>query len=65
VVDDAGHLLAFAGMDGTKLSSVKVPLTKAPAAALRRTVTAPSPATLRLEGITMRCAKVQLYWANS
>jgi len=33
VVDDAGHLLAFAGMDGAKLSSVKVPLTKAPAAA--------------------------------
>ena len=44
VVDDAGHLLAFARMDGAKLSSVEVALTKARAAALRRAATGPSPA---------------------
>jgi len=44
VVDDAGYLLAFARMDGAKLSSVEVVLTKARAAALRRAATAPSPA---------------------
>jgi len=43
-VDDGGHLLLFARMDGAKLSSVDVALTKARAAALRRTPTAPSPA---------------------
>jgi len=43
VVDDAGHLLAFARMDGAKLSSVEVALTKARAAALHRAATAPSP----------------------
>jgi len=44
VVDDAGYLLAFARMDGAKLSSVDVSLTKARAAALRRAATGPSPA---------------------
>ena len=44
VVDDAGHLLAFARMDGAKLSSVEVSFTKARAAALRRAATGPSPA---------------------
>ncbi len=44
VVDDGGHLLAFARMDGAKLSSIEVALTKARAAALRRTPTGPSPA---------------------
>jgi glc operon protein GlcG len=44
VVDDAGHLLAFARMDGAKLSSVEVAFTKARAAALRRAATGPSPA---------------------
>jgi glc operon protein GlcG len=44
IMDDGGHLLLFARMDGTKLSSVEVALTKARAAALRRTPTAPSPA---------------------
>jgi glc operon protein GlcG len=41
IVDDGGHLLAFARMDGAKLSSVEVALTKARAAALRRTPTGP------------------------
>jgi glc operon protein GlcG len=36
VVDDGGHLLEFARMDGAKLSSIQVALTKARAAALRR-----------------------------
>jgi glc operon protein GlcG len=44
IMDDGGHLLLFARMDGAKLSSVEVALTKARAAALRRTPTAPSPA---------------------
>jgi glc operon protein GlcG len=45
VVDGGGHLLAFARMDGAKLSSIEVALTKACAAALRRTPTGPSPAS--------------------
>jgi len=44
VVDEGGHLLAFARMDGAKLSSVEVALTKARAAALQRAATGPSPA---------------------
>ena len=44
VVDEGGHLLVFARMDGVKLSSIEVALTKAVSAALRRTPTAPSPA---------------------
>ena len=43
LVDEGGHLLAFARMDGAKLSSVEVAITKARAAALRRTPTGPSP----------------------
>jgi glc operon protein GlcG len=45
VVDEGGYLLAFARMDGAKLSSVEVALTKARAAALRRAPTGPSPAS--------------------
>jgi len=44
VVDEGGYLLAFVRMDGAKLSSVAVALTKAGAAALRRAATGPSPA---------------------
>jgi uncharacterized protein GlcG (DUF336 family) len=44
VVDDGGFLLAFGRMDGAKLSSVEVSLTKAGAAAIRRAPTGPSPA---------------------
>ena len=36
VVDDGGHLLAFARMDGAKLSSVEIAIGKAHAAAIRR-----------------------------
>lgn len=43
IVDEGGYLLVFARMDGVKLSSVEVALTKARAAALRRTPTGPSP----------------------
>ena len=42
VVDDGGHLLAFARMDDAKLSSIEVALTKARAAALRRAPTGPA-----------------------
>jgi len=45
IVDEGGHLLAFARMDGAKLSSVEVALTKARAAALRRAPTGPSPSS--------------------
>jgi glc operon protein GlcG len=44
VVDGGAHLLAFARMDGAKLSSVEVALTKARAAALRAAPSGPSPA---------------------
>jgi glc operon protein GlcG len=44
LVDEGGHLLIFARMDGAKLSSVEVALTKARAAALRRSPTGPAPA---------------------
>ena len=43
IVDEGGHLLLFARMDGVKLSSIEVALTKARAAALRRVPTGPSP----------------------
>ncbi len=43
VVDGGAHLLAFIRMDGAKLSSVEVALTKARAAALRWSPTGPSP----------------------
>ena len=42
VVDDGGHLLAFARMDGAKLSSVEIALGKAHAAAIRRRPTGPA-----------------------
>jgi glc operon protein GlcG len=45
VVDEGAHLLVFARMDGAKLSSVEVALTKARSAALRRAPTGPSPAS--------------------
>jgi glc operon protein GlcG len=45
IVDEGGHLLVFARMDGVKLSSIEVALTKAVSAALRRTPTGPSPST--------------------
>ncbi len=41
VVDEGGYLLAFARMDGGKLSSVQVAITKAVSAALRRAETGP------------------------
>ncbi len=43
VVDEGGHLLAFSRMDGGKISSVKVALTKAVSAATRRSPTGPMP----------------------
>jgi glc operon protein GlcG len=44
IVDEGGYLLLFARMDGAKLSSVEIALTKARSAALRRAPTGPSPA---------------------
>ncbi len=41
VVDEGGYLLAFARMDGGKLSSVQVAITKALSAAIRHTETGP------------------------
>lgn len=41
VVDDGGHLLAFSRMDGAKISSVQVAITKAISAATRRAPTEP------------------------
>jgi len=43
VVDEGGHLLVFARIDDAKPSSVRVSLTKAVAAATRRTPTGPMP----------------------
>src|SRR5215813_13998821 len=43
VVDDGGHLLAFARMDGARPGSVYTALTKAAAAALMRSPTGPVP----------------------
>ena len=43
VVDEGGHLLAFSRMDGGKISSVQVALTKAVSAATRRSPTGPMP----------------------
>jgi len=42
VVDDGGHLLAFARMDGAKPASIAVSLVKARAAAMRRASTGPA-----------------------
>lgn len=41
VVDDGGYLMAFARMDGAKLSSIDVAINKAHAAAIRRQNTGP------------------------
>jgi glc operon protein GlcG len=41
VVDDGGHLLAFARMDGAKLSSVEIAIAKAHCSAIRRKPTGP------------------------
>ena len=43
VVDEGGHLLAFSRMDGGKISSVRVAITKAISAATRRSPTGPIP----------------------
>ena len=42
VVDDGAHLLAFARMDGAKLSSVEIAIRKAQGAAIRRLPTGPA-----------------------
>jgi glc operon protein GlcG len=42
VVDDGGHLLAFSRMDGAKLSSVRIAITKAHGSAIRRLPTGPA-----------------------
>jgi len=42
VVDDGGHLMAFSRMDGAKLSSVRIAITKAHASAIRRMPTGPA-----------------------
>jgi glc operon protein GlcG len=41
IVDEGGHLLVFARMDGVKRSSIEVALTKAMSAALRQTPSGP------------------------
>jgi glc operon protein GlcG len=41
VVDDGGHMLVFARMDGAKPSSIALALVKAQAAAMRRAATGP------------------------
>ena len=41
VVDDGGHLLAFARQDGAKLSSVAIAINKAECAAIRRKPSGP------------------------
>jgi glc operon protein GlcG len=49
IVDDGGHLAAFSRMDGAKLSSVRIAITKAHSSAIRRSPSgAPNsdPATL-------------------
>ena len=42
IVDDGGHLIAFARMDGAKLSSIDIAVNKAHAAAIRRQATGPA-----------------------
>ena len=42
VVDDGGHMIAFARMDGAKLSSIDIAINKAVAAAIRRQATGPA-----------------------
>lgn len=45
VVDEGGHLLVFSRMDGGKISSIRVALTKAVSAATRRSATGPMPSS--------------------
>ncbi len=42
IVDDGGHLLAFARMDGAKLSSVQIAIAKAVSSAIRRKPSGPA-----------------------
>ena len=42
VVDDGGHLIAFARMDGAKLSSIDIAVNKAVSAAIRRQASGPA-----------------------
>jgi glc operon protein GlcG len=42
IVDDGGHLLAFARMDGAKLSSIQIAMVKATSAAIRRKPSGPA-----------------------
>jgi glc operon protein GlcG len=42
IVDDGGYLIAFARMDGAKLSSVDIAINKAHTAAIRRQATGPA-----------------------
>jgi len=42
VVDDGGHLLSFARMDGAKPASIAIAMVKAQAAAMRRAPTGPA-----------------------
>jgi glc operon protein GlcG len=42
IVDDGGHLLAFARMDGAKPASIDIAINKAHAAAIRRQATGPA-----------------------
>ena len=42
IVDDGGHLFAFSRMDGAKLSSARISITKAHGCAIRRLPTGPS-----------------------
>ncbi len=42
VVDEGGHLVAFARMDGAKISSVQIAVTKAECSAIRRAPSGPA-----------------------
>jgi glc operon protein GlcG len=42
IVDEGGHLLAFARMDGAKLSSIQIALAKAVSSAIRRKPSGPA-----------------------
>jgi glc operon protein GlcG len=42
VVDDGGHLLTFSRMDGAKLSSIRIAMSKAHSAAIRRKPSGPA-----------------------
>ena len=42
IVDEGGHLMAFARMDGAKISSIDIALNKAVGAAIRKQATGPA-----------------------